>query len=411
MKPVIEIESVSKKFLISGNIAGYKTLRESITSFDFFRKKKEFWALREISFRIEPGETVGIIGDNGAGKTTLLKILSRITKPTKGTGRIDGRVASLLEVGTGFHPELTGKENIYLNGVILGLKKKEIDTHFEEIVEFAGMREFLSTPLKHYSTGMWARLAFSVAAHLEPEILLIDEVLSVGDAEFQKKSLAKMNDLSKSGRTVIFVSHNLAAVRQLCSRCILLSHGRITNNGPVPDVINDYMSLHNVDSAGEAELTQLASRRGSGRVRFSRIELRDSLDHIKSTFLIKEDLHIHLFFKTEEKIRSLRILVEILNSFGEIISSMYDSDSGFNLTNIEGEKHISLVIRDIRLIPGKYYLSISLISKLLNYKYEGYDEIDKAISFDVENQLIIDRNLTHQTGIILLLPDWYNHTD
>jgi lipopolysaccharide transport system ATP-binding protein len=411
MKPAIEIESISKKFLISGNIAGYQTLRESLTSLDFLRKKKEFWALRDISFSIEPGETIGVVGDNGAGKTTLLKILSRITKPTTGRGRINGRVASLLEVGTGFHPELTGKENIYLNGVILGLKKKEIDSHFEEIVEFAGISEFLNTPIKHYSTGMWARLAFSVAAHLEPEILLIDEVLSVGDAEFQKKSLAKMNDLSKSGKTVIFVSHNMAAVRQLCSGCMLLSHGRITNTGPANEVINTYMSAHNVDSAGEADLTKPESRRGSGKARFSRIELRNSNDQIKSTFLIREDLHIHLFFKTEEKIRSVRILVEILNSFGEIISSMYDSDSGFSLTNIEGKKHISLVMRDIRLIPGKYHLSISLISKILNYRYEGYDEIDKAISFDVENQLISDRKLTQQTGIILLLPEWYSHND
>jgi lipopolysaccharide transport system ATP-binding protein len=411
MKPVIEIESVSKKFMISGNTAGYQTLRESLTTFDFLRKKQEFWALRNIAFSIDPGETIGIIGDNGAGKTTLLKILSRITKPTTGRGRINGRVASLLEVGTGFHPELTGKENIYLNGVILGLKKKEIDTHFEEIVEFARVGEFLNTPVKHYSTGMWARLAFSVAAHLEPEILLIDEVLSVGDAEFQKKSLTKMNDLSKSGRTVIFVSHNLAAVRQLCSRCMLLSYGRITNTGPVNDVISTYMSLHNNDSAGEADLTNLVTRRGSGRIRFSRIELRNSNDQIKSTFLIKEDLHIHLFFRTEENIRNARILVEILNSFGEIISSIYDSDSGFSLTNIEGKKHISLVMRDIRLYPGKYHLSISVISEILNHRYEGYDEIDKAISFDVENQLISDRILTHQTGIFLLLPEWYCHND
>jgi lipopolysaccharide transport system ATP-binding protein len=411
MKPVIEIESVSKKFLISANSAGYQTLRESLTSLEFLRKKREFWALRDISFSMDQGETMGIIGNNGAGKTTLLKILSRITKPTSGRGRINGRVASLLEVGTGFHPELTGKENIYLNGVILGLKKKEIDTHFEEIVEFAGVREFLNTPIKHYSTGMWARLAFSVAAHLEPEILLVDEVLSVGDAEFQKKSLSKMNDLSKSGRTVVFVSHNMAAVRQLCSQCILISHGRITDTGSVNDVIGAYMSLHNTDSSGEADLTNLVFRRGTGRVRFSRIELRDSNDQIKSNFLIKEDLHIHLYFSAAEKLRNVRMLIEVYNSSGEIICSMYDSDSGFRLTNVEGTKHISLVMRDIRLYPGKYQISISIISEILNNRYEGYDEIDKVISFDIENQLISDRILSYQEGKVLLLPEWYCHND
>jgi lipopolysaccharide transport system ATP-binding protein len=207
MTPIIEIESVSKKYNISRNVALYRTLRESLTSFVSLKNRIEFWALRDITFNMEPGETMGIIGENGAGKTTLLKILSKITKPTSGRGIIHGRVASLLEVGTGFHPELTGRENIYLNGVILGLKKKEIDRNFERIVEFAGVRNYLNTPVKHYSTGMWARLAFSVAAHLEPEILLIDEVLSVGDAEFQKKSLSKMNELSKDGRTVVQQMH------------------------------------------------------------------------------------------------------------------------------------------------------------------------------------------------------------
>ena len=410
MKPVIEIESISKKFLIPASSSGYQTLRESLTSLDFLRKKREFWALREISFSMEQGETMGVIGNNGAGKTTLLKILSRITKPTSGRGRINARVASLLEVGTGFHPELTGRENIYLNGVILGLKKREIDRHFEEIVEFAGVREFLNTPIKHYSTGMWARLAFSVAAHLDPEILLIDEVLSVGDAEFQKKSLVKMNDLSKNGRTVIFVSHNLAAVRQLCTRCMLISQGEITNIGSVNDVITEYTSFRDGDSPGSTDLTLISERKGSGIVRLTRIELRNSDEQLKGTFLMMDDLHIHLWLEAPVKVRNVKIVVDILNSFGETICSMFDSDTGFSLSSVEGSEHISITLNDIRFYPGKYNISVSVISQILNYKFESYDEIENVISFDVENQLV-NRYLTRRSGLLFLTPDWQSHKD
>ena len=410
MKPVIEIESVSKKFLIPTSGARYQTLRESLTSLEFLKKRREFWALSDISFSVEQGETMGIIGNNGAGKTTLLKILSRITKPTKGRGTINGRVASLLEVGTGFHPELTGKENIYLNGVILGLKKREIDSHFDEIVEFAGISEFLNTPIKHYSTGMWARLAFSVAAHLEPEILLIDEVLSVGDAEFQKKSLAKMNDLSKSGRTVVFVSHNMAAVRQLCTRCMLIGHGRITNIGDVNEVICDYMSLRNNDSSGTADLKCRTDRNGSGNVVLSKIELRNNDNLVRSNFLMKEDLHIHLWIEARLKVRNVKIVVDILNSFGENICSMYDTDSGFCLPGVEENAHLSLILKDIRFYPGKYNISVYVLSPILNYKYESYDEIENCISFEVENQLVT-RNLTRRAGLLFLTPDWHIHKD
>jgi lipopolysaccharide transport system ATP-binding protein len=410
MKPVIEIESISKKFLIPASSQGYQTLRESLTSLDFLRKKREFWALRDISFSMEQGETMGVIGNNGAGKTTLLKILSRITKPTSGKGRINARVASLLEVGTGFHPELTGRENIYLNGVILGLKKREIDRHFDEIVEFAGVKEFLNTPIKHYSTGMWARLAFSVAAHLDPEILLVDEVLSVGDAEFQKKSLVKMNDLSKNGRTVIFVSHNLAAVRQLCSRCMLISQGEITSIGNVNDVITEYTSFRDGDSPGTTDLTLISERKGSGIVRLTRIELRNSDEQVKGTFLMRDDLHIHLWLEAPVKVRNVKIVVDILNSFGETITSMFDSDSGFGLIEVEGSEHISITINDIRFYPGKYNISVSVISQILNHKYESFDEIENAITFDVENQLV-NRNLTRRTGLLFLTPDWQIHKD
>lgn len=227
MKPILEVRNLWKQYKIGGQQASYLSLREKLLQ-PFQRQKMDtFWALKDINFDIFEGECVGIIGRNGAGKSTLLKILSQITPPTKGYIKARGRVASLLEVGTGFHPELTGRENIYLNGSILGLKRSEINAKFDEIIDFSGIEKFLDTPLKHYSSGMKLRLAFSVAAHLEPEILLIDEVLAVGDAEFQKKCLGKMDEVSRSGRTVLFVSHNMNAVRQLCNRGILLQKGSI----------------------------------------------------------------------------------------------------------------------------------------------------------------------------------------
>ncbi len=406
MTPAINIESISKKYYITPNEPYYKTLRESLSSFGSGKKKKEFWALRDISFSAETGETIGIIGENGAGKTTLLKILSKITKPTSGKGRINGRVASLLEVGTGFHPELTGRENIYLNGVILGLKKKEIDKSFENIVDFAGLSKFLNTPLKHYSTGMWARLAFSVAAHLEREILLIDEVLSVGDAEFQKKSLAKMDDLSGSGRTIIFVSHNMPAVRKLCKRCIYLKEGQIKRSGEVNEVINEYLSGYTETMTGIADLTDLKARNGNLKAKLGRIELRDQFERITGTFRIKDDMKIDLFFEAFEKLRNVRIVLSIVESSGEIASTIYDSDSGFGLTHVEGKKHVSLTLKDLRFCPGDYHLSVTLMSEILSYTVEYYDDIDYAVSFRIENHLISDRNLTRQSGLILMTPEW-----
>jgi lipopolysaccharide transport system ATP-binding protein len=245
LKPILEVKNLWKQYKIGGQQASYLSLRERLLQ-PFQRQEIDtFWALQDINFDVHQGECIGIIGRNGAGKSTLLKILSQITPPTKGYIKARGRIASLLEVGTGFHPELTGRENVYLNGSILGLKRSEINAKFDEIIDFSGIEKFLDTPLKHYSSGMRLRLAFSVAAHLEPEILLIDEVLAVGDAEFQKKCLGKMDEVSKSGRTVIFVSHNLGAVRQLCSRGILLKNGKIEIVETIDTILEKYKE-HNV---------------------------------------------------------------------------------------------------------------------------------------------------------------------
>jgi lipopolysaccharide transport system ATP-binding protein len=242
VKPILEIQNISKKYRIQHLAGGYLSLRERMVNALKFQKNnvEDFWALKDVSFEVLPGESIGIIGRNGAGKSTLLKVLSKITPPTTGKIVSRGRIASLLEVGTGFHPELTGRENIFFNGSLLGMRRKEIESKFDEIVDFSGVEKFLDTPLKHYSSGMQLRLAFSVAAFLEPEILVIDEVLAVGDAEFQKKCLGKMEDVAKSGRTILFVSHNMAAVKNICSKSILLDHGNLAFVGEATEVITEY---------------------------------------------------------------------------------------------------------------------------------------------------------------------------
>lgn len=261
MKPILEIQNLSKKYRIQHQAGGYLSLRERmLDAFKFKQNEAEdFWAIKDVSFTVQPGESIGIIGRNGAGKSTLLKILSKITPPTAGKITARGRVASLLEVGTGFHPELTGRENIFFNGSLLGMKRMEITAKFDEIVDFSGVEKFLDTPLKHYSSGMQLRLAFAVAAFLEPEILIIDEVLAVGDAEFQKKCLGKMEDVSKSGRTILFVSHDLDAVERLCKYSILLSKGRLVDKGHSDQLIGRYLSDTKEITFQKTDLTSTTS--------------------------------------------------------------------------------------------------------------------------------------------------------
>jgi lipopolysaccharide transport system ATP-binding protein len=272
--PIIQVKHLSKKYRI-GMDRSYKTFSESVINLlksplktiKNIRKHNDiFWALKDINFEVNRGEILGIIGRNGSGKTTILKILSRITHPTEGEIILRGRVGSLLEVGTGFHPELTGRENIYFNGAILGMKKQEIENKFDEIVEFSGVKKFLDTPLKRYSSGMQVRLAFSVAAHLEPEILLVDEVLAVGDIEFQKKCLGKMSEVASEGRTVLFVSHNMSAITRLCPRTILLNEGHILQDGPSHQVVNEY--LHSdIGATSMRKWTDLSKSPGNDIVR------------------------------------------------------------------------------------------------------------------------------------------------
>ncbi|NEN23423.1 ATP-binding cassette domain-containing protein [Cryomorpha ignava] len=278
MKPIIEVKNISKEYRRGAQKEQYLSLRDQVfKSFNPSRKKETFMALEDISFEVYPGDSLAIIGKNGAGKSTLLKILSRITPPTKGEIILRGRLASLLEVGTGFHPELTGRENVFLNGSILGLGRAEINRQFDAIVDFSGVGPFLDTPLKHYSSGMQLRLAFAVAAHLEPEILVIDEVLAVGDSAFQQKCIEKMTEVSKSGRTILFVSHNMQAVRNLCETGILLENGIMSQKGKIDDIISSY---HNdlIKSESVTRLDNIESRKGKGHLIFQKILIPNQIN-------------------------------------------------------------------------------------------------------------------------------------
>jgi lipopolysaccharide transport system ATP-binding protein len=281
------------------------------------RRREEFWALEDVSFSVAPGEAVGVIGRNGAGKSTLLKLLSRIAEPTRGEIRYLGRLASLLEVGTGFHPELTGRENIYLNAAILGMKRADINRRFDEIVAFSEVEKFLDTPVKRYSSGMYVRLAFSVAAHIEPDILLIDEVLAVGDAAFQKKCLGRMGDVVQEGRTVLFVSHNMAAVSALCSRAILMNRGRLEHSGAPETVIAKYLDLARADA--EIALADRKDRQGEGRVRFTHIKLVDRRGEPVDTVSSGEDVAIEIDYDLPggEPLKNAVVQIKFAGTMGQ----------------------------------------------------------------------------------------------
>lgn len=356
MSPILEIKGISKKFNLYHESRSYLTLRDSLRS--LFKRsnasKEEFWALKDISFNVNEGESIGIIGKNGAGKSTLLKVLSRITRATKGRVIARGRFASLLEVGTGFHPELTGRENIYFNGSILGMKKREITARFEEIVDFAGTEKFLDTPLKHYSSGMQLRLAFAVSAFLEPEILAIDEVLAVGDAQFQKKCLGKMEDITRSGRTILFVSHNMAAVEKLCDRAILLDSGRIQSEGPSGEVIPLY--LKNA-TTGESAPDQTFSP-SEKESQIDRLEFL-TRNHHSQIFYMGNDFEVRLHYRSNVPLENPMLGVVVNDSTGTPVlffnNKNYDVFFG-KRTDRKGM--ISMQIPSMNLMPGFYNVDI-----------------------------------------------------
>ena len=322
-----------------------------------------FWALKDVSLDVKEGEVLGIIGKNGAGKSTLLKILSQVTSPTKGEIKIKGRIASLLEVGTGFHPELSGQENIFLNGAILGMNKLEITSKLDEIIAFAEIEKFIDTPVKRYSSGMYVRLAFAVAAHLEPEILIVDEVLAVGDAQFQKKCLGKMKDVSNEGRTVLFVSHNMSAMQRLCSRGILLNSGRIEATGKISEVVGNYLSFQqdNVEGAS-IDLSKFDAEDFSfSQISFLECKMRNSSGEVKNTFNYGEPIMFELMLESKGLYEDLAFHVGIDSNTGNRIFTS-DSEEFGGLVNIHsGHTKISVFYSDFFLMPGQYSLSKLMI--------------------------------------------------
>jgi len=337
-----------------------------------------FWALQDLSFDVRQGDVVGIIGRNGAGKSTLLKIISRVTAPTRGSVKIKGRVASLLEVGTGFHPELSGRENIFLNGAILGMNKRETEQKFDEIIQFAEIEKFIDTPVKRYSSGMYVRLAFAVAAHLDPEILIVDEVLAVGDTGFQKKCLGKMSEVSKGGRTVLFVSHNMGAIAKLCSRCLVLESGRIDYVGDAASSIEHYLS--NSIAFSNTSLKERKDRRGNGRIQYTAISLENLSGRPVSSLVTGMGCAFRMRYSTNEgNIKNVVFIVRILHR-GEIITILNNRSTGqfYDLKQQDGE--ITCIIKKLPLYPGDYTVTCAI--KIGN---DEVDTIPDAISFTVDN--------------------------
>lgn len=397
---VIRVENLSKKYVIGHQRERYTALRDVITNGiksignRFLQKEyidsatEEFWALKDISFEIKQGDRVGIIGRNGAGKSTLLKILSRITEPTNGKISIKGRVASLLEVGTGFHPELTGRQNIYLNGAVLGMERYEIKKKFDEIVDFAEVEKFLDTPVKRYSSGMYVRLAFAVAAHLDPDILIVDEVLAVGDTQFQKKCLGKMENISGEGRTVLFVSHNIQAIRALCYRGILLDKGQIISNNSTEAILKIYNQRSRpVAVRADTDVRNRLNRRGDGSVRFTNIDVVNvSGDHTYH-FYMGDTIRFILSYEVLDDIPELYVSIFLkasLNSDEFITSSRYSISQ--NPVKINNEVNIvEIDWIDISIRPGEYPLYFWL-GNSFERAYDVVDDLTPPLSIQVSKE-------------------------
>ncbi|MEN8900503.1 MAG: ABC transporter ATP-binding protein, partial [Nonlabens sp.] len=338
------------------------------------------WALKDVNFEVKRGEVLGIIGKNGAGKSTLLKILSRVTSPSTGSIKSRGRIASLLEVGTGFHPELTGRENIYLNGAILGMTKKEIASKIDEIIEFSGCERYVDTPVKRYSSGMTVRLAFAVAAHLEPDILIVDEVLAVGDAEFQKKAIGKMQDISsEQGRTVLFVSHNLAAVQSLCSRGILLEDGKVVFEGDIDSIVKTYLSSGNNER--HVKLSEVKDRIGNGALKFEHIELLDKEGNNISEILSGDFCRFRIYLKYFDQVdlKDCCIGLVIYDDKDIKIADFYSDEMGVSFS--QNYTSIDLKIESLMLRGGSYKVILVVQSKTVGML--RYDRIENAIGFKV----------------------------
>jgi lipopolysaccharide transport system ATP-binding protein len=406
MKPAIRVEKLSKSYRLGSRAANYRTLRETITesvagAWHGLRRRRNgagnastkdnaLWALKDVSFEVQPGEVVGIIGRNGAGKSTLLKILSRITEPAAGRAEVRGRIGSLLEVGTGFHPELTGRENIYLNGSILGMSRKEIDRQFDAIVSFAEIDRFLDVPVKRYSSGMYVRLAFAVAAHLEPEILVVDEVLAVGDVVFQKKCLRKMQEVGRAGRTVLFVSHNLDALKALCSRGVVLRQGELVADGSVSEAVAYY--LKGLESSATTSLRCRTDRGGAGQVRLVRVEING--DGANEDGLLVMGRALRFTFHLNGLMPGLTCIFTVYDQYGCALTRF---NSGF--ASLEDhcdtgmEPRFECAVEELLLAPGRYRVDAALLAN-----GEMQDRVEAAAFFEVTRGTVRGREVPRVDG-------------
>ena len=392
----IRVENISKQYRIGLAQDRPDTLRDLLTAGvrrvgRIFQPKTEgrysdpthIWALKDVSFNVERGQVLGIVGRNGAGKSTLLKILSRVTNPTEGFGEIHGRVGSLLEVGTGFHPELSGRENIYLNGAILGMRREEITRKFDEIVEFSEVGKFIDTPVKRYSSGMYLRLAFAVAAHLEPEILVVDEVLAVGDAEFQRKCLGKMNDVANEGRTVLFVSHNMSAILRLTQETIVLNEGKVVMRAPTPEAVDAYLNM-GLTKAGERTWTDNELAGESKAFRPIALRVRNPRDQVVDTVVAADGFSVELEYQINEAISGLRVGFYMMTTRGEYVFTTFDTDDP-GLYQIFTSRPAGRYISRVQIPPnlmneGRYLLGVNAST----YRIKRYFQDDKALTFTVD---------------------------
>ncbi len=385
----VKVENLGKKYIINHQQERYTALRDVIANkVKSIGKKKletglqeEFWALKDVSFEIKQGDRVGIIGRNGAGKSTLLKLLSRITQPTTGSIALKGRVSSLLEVGTGFHPELTGRENIYLNGAILGMSRQEIKSKFDEIAEFAEVERFLDTPVKRYSSGMYVRLAFSVAAHLEPEILIVDEVLAVGDAQFQKKCLGKMEDVGKAGRTILFVSHNMSMIMELCKKCMLLDRGELISLGNSKEITAQYLLEGFRHGDAEVDLTSSSLRRNSlenSIFKWTKAEIINSVGEKTTSISLGEPFEIAAYGKLNKPVEDLEVGFGVMTDIGVSLFNSHIGDTDLQTAFKQGDLKFKVKFPINIFAPGSYTIDFGANGKGI------IDWIPEALKFNVE---------------------------
>jgi lipopolysaccharide transport system ATP-binding protein len=386
----IHVENLSKKYIIGASQERYDTIRDLLVhavKAPFQKKSKDesrvLWALRDISFDVERGAVIGIVGRNGAGKSTLLKVLSRVTDPTSGIGEIRGRVGSLLEVGTGFHPELTGRENIQLNGAILGMKRTEIEKKFDEIVEFSEVSKFIDTPVKRYSSGMYLRLAFAVAAHLEPDILVVDEVLAVGDAEFQRKCLGKMSDVANQGRTVLFVSHNMSAILRLTDETMVLEKGEVIKRAPSAEAVDYYLSSGFVET-GERRWDADEVPLNAAPFRPIALRIKNSAGMVVNTVRSVEDMTIEFEYQLDAAITGLRVGLYLMSTRGEFIFTTFDTDEPAiyeeNSVRKAGHYFSRCAIPADTFNEGRFVVGVNAST----YRIKRYFQDERAITFNVD---------------------------